>query len=117
MRAEKTSESKPSTNCRNGIVENKTGDGGLPGMSVGGVLESGLHVLRLVGGVISAQALARNVRTCRLDVKVMMQVGLPGEDRADARHRGRVVRSRVEGAVMAPDRRDGDIQLDPRANR
>ena len=86
-------------------------------MNAGGVLESGLHVLRLVGGVISVQALARNVRTCRLDAKVMTQVGLPGEDRADARHRGRVVRSRVEGAVMVLDRRGGDIQPDPRANR
>lgn len=75
-------------NCRNSIVENRTGTGGRPRISAGGVLESGLHVLRLEGGVISAQALAWNVGTCRLDVKVAIQVGLPGKDPTDARHKG-----------------------------
>ena len=87
-------------------------------MNACGVLEPGTRVLRLEGGVNPAQALAWNVGTCRLDVKGTIQVGLPGEDRwTDARHRDRVVRSRVEGAVMALDRRDGDIVPDVLANR
>lgn len=112
-----TSVSKPSMNCRNSIVESKTGIGDHPGISAGGVLKPGPHALRLEGGVTPTQAFARNVGTCRPDVKVMIQVGLPGKDQTDAGHRGRVVRSRVEGAVMVLDRRGDDIQPDLWTNR
>jgi hypothetical protein len=113
-----TSVSKPPMNCRNGIVENRTGTGGRSGINACGVLKSGARVLRLEGGVNPVQALARNVGTCRLDAKGTIQVGLPGEDRStDASHRDRVVRSRVEGAVMALDRRGGDIVPNVSANR
>jgi hypothetical protein len=113
-----TSASKPPMNCRNSIVENRTGTGGRSGMNAGGALKPGLCVLRLEGGVTPVQALAWNVGTCRLNAKVRFQVGAPGEDPGtNARHRDRVVRSRVEGAVMALDRRGGDIASDVVVNR
>jgi hypothetical protein len=118
VRTGETSESKPSVNCRNRIFESKTGSGETPGISVGGALKTGLRALRLEDGVTPDQALSWNVGTCRLDVKVTVQVGLP--DKAlgtDARHRGRAARSRVEGAVTALDRRGGDILPDSRVNR
>ena len=54
-------------NCRNRIVDVKTGIGGHPGTSAGGVLKTGLRGVRLEGGVTLDQALARNRRTCRPD--------------------------------------------------
>jgi hypothetical protein len=105
-------------NCRNSIVENRTGTGGRPGINAGGALKPGLRVLRLEGGVTPVQALVWNVGTCRLDAKVRFRVGAPGKDPGtDARHRDRVVRSRVEGAVMVLDRRGGDIESNVLANR
>lgn len=105
-----TSESKPSMNCRNRIVDVKTGGGGRSGINASGALKPGLRGVRLKDGVTPIQAPVRNVRTCRLDAKEPVRGGGPGEDPcSDARHRGRVAHSRVEGAVMALDRRGGDI--------
>jgi hypothetical protein len=113
-----TSASKPPMNCRNSIVENRTGISGHSGINAGGALKPGLRVLRLEGGVTPVQALVWNVGTCRLDAKVRFRVGAPGKKPGtDARHRDRVVRSRVEGAVMTPDRRGGDIVSEIPANR
>jgi hypothetical protein len=77
----------------------KTGGGVSSGISLGGVLQSGLGGIRLEGGVNPDQALVRNVRTCRLDAKGGAQAGDPREGATpDARHRDGVARSRVEGA-------------------
>lgn len=78
---------------------------------MGGALKSGLRGIRLEGGVNPDQALARNVGTCRRDVKGTIQVGQPGEEQStDARHRDRAARSSVDGAVMASERRGSGIQ-------
>jgi hypothetical protein len=118
VRTGETNESEPSVNCRNRIIESKTGIGGYPGISAGGVLKPGPRALRLEDGVTPIQALPRNVGTCRPDAKVTFRVGLPGKEQGtEAGHRDRVARSRTEGAVMALDRRGGDIQSDYWANR
>lgn len=64
------------------------------------------------GGVTLIQALVRNVGTCRPDAKGETQVECnhKGES-TEAGHRGGATRSRVEGAVMARDRRGGVVWL------
>lgn len=104
--------------CRNRIVDVRTGDGGRPGMSAGGALKTGPCGVRLEGGVNLDQALMWNRRTCRPDAKGDGQVGTPRKAHStDAGHRGRTVRSRVEGAVMALDRRGCDVRPVQAANR
>ena len=79
-------------------------------MSLGGALKSGPCDIRLESGVTLIQALARNVRTCRLDAKGNVQIGGPDEDQlTDARHRDGAVRSRAESPVMGLDRRGSGI--------
>lgn len=96
----------------------KTGGGVGPGISLGGVLETGLSGIRLVGGVNPDQALVWNVRTCRRDAKGEIQAGRPGEEQAsDARHRGGAARSSDEGSVMELERRGSGIQSWLGANR
>lgn len=113
-----TSESEPSMNCRKRIVDVRTGAGGRSGMSAGGVLKPGPRGIRLEGGVNVDQALMRNRRTCRPDAKGDGRAGDPCETQStDAGHRGRMARSRVEGAVMALDRRGHGIQPSAAANR
>ena len=59
-----------------------------------------------------SQAQPWNVRTCRPDVKRESQVVMSNERKSsDAGHRGGVIRSSVEAAVMAVERRDDPIQL------
>jgi hypothetical protein len=68
--------------------------------------------VRHEGGVTLIQALVRNSGTCRPDVKGESQVdSLHKGQSTDAGHRGGVIRSRGEGAVMEPDRRGGVVQL------
>lgn len=87
-------------------------------MSAGGVLKPGPRGIRLEGGVNVDQALMRNRRTCRPDAKGDGRAGDPCETQStDAGHRGRMARSRVEGAVMALDRRGHGIQPSAAANR
>jgi hypothetical protein len=63
------------------------------------------------------QALLWNRRTCRPDAKGEDQSGSPRKVQStDAGHRGRTVRSRDEGAVMALDRRGCGVQPLPLAN-
>ena len=65
-----------------------------------------------------SQALARNVGTCRPDVKGEIQAGGPCEDEStDAGHRDGAIRSSDEGAVMALERRGCVVQLWTGANR
>jgi hypothetical protein len=98
-------------NCRKRIVDVKTRGGGYSGTSAGGALETGPCGVRLEGGVNSDQALTWNRRTCRPDAKGDGRAGDPREALStDAGHRGRTARSRVEGAVMALDRRGCGVQ-------
>lgn len=93
-------------NCRKRTVDVETGDGGHSGISKGGDLKPGPRGIRLEGGVNLDQALIRNVGTCRSDVKGASRAGDPRKALStDAEHRDRTARSRVEGAVMALDRR------------
>jgi len=63
-------------------------------------------------------ALVWNVGTCRSDAKGEPQVGsLHERESTEAGHRGGVVRSRDEGAVMALDRRDDLVGSYAGANR
>jgi hypothetical protein len=113
-----TNESEPSMNCRKRIVDVKTGAGGRPGMSAGGVLKPGPRGIRLEGGVNVDQALMWNRRTCRPDVKGEDRAGDPCKIQStDAGHRGRMARSRVEGAVMVLDRRGHGVQSSAATNR
>jgi hypothetical protein len=101
-----TSASEPLMTCRKSIDGVETGIGVGPAISASGALETGSRGTRLGGGVTPDQALVRNVGTCRPDAKGDIQVGDPGEDLStNAGHRGGAARSRVEGAVMALDRR------------
>jgi len=110
VRAKETSVSEPLMNCRKRSVDARTGGGGPPGRSVGGDLKPGPRGIRLEGGVTPMQALARNVRTCRLDAKGAVRGGRPVENcHPDARHRGGAVRSRKEGPVMGLDRRGSGV--------
>jgi len=112
-----TSASKLPMNCRNSIVDVRTGVGGHSGISVSGDLKSGLRDIRLEGSVTPMQALVRNVGTCRPDAKGTRRVGRPGEALCtEAGHRDGAVRSRVDGAVMALDRRNSDIPHEQAAN-
>jgi hypothetical protein len=103
---------------RNSIVSVRTGNGGRPGKSLGGDLKSGPSGTRLEDGVNLDQALSWNGRTCRSDAKGGDRAGDPREIAStDAGHRGRTVRSRDEGAVMALDQRGCGVPLWQAANR
>jgi len=119
VRSEETSASEPLMTCRN--LQDDVETRGMvvaPGMSAGGVLETGPCGIRLGGGVNSDQALLRNAGTCRPDVKGDVQAGDPRKGQStDAGHRGGAVRSRGEGPVMGLDRRDCGILLRRVANR
>jgi hypothetical protein len=87
-------------------------------MRLSGVLKPGSGGTRLIGGVNLDQALTWNGRTCRSDAKGTEQAGGPREVQCtDAEHRGRTARSRVEGAVMALDRRGCGVQFRRATNR
>jgi RNA-directed DNA polymerase len=107
MSAGETNASEPLMTCRNPKMTPKPGGMDAPGR---GQTEpdDGLSGVRHEGGVTPAQALMRNVGTCRCDVKGEVQAGDPCEDEStDAQHRGGVTRSRDEGPVMGLDPRGG----------
>src|SRR5689334_6544794 len=94
--------------CRNPTTMSKPGGMDGPGQGQTKPVD-GLSGIRHEGGVTPAQALMRNVRTCRSDAKGDAQAGHTCKSKStDAEHRGGVVRSRDESSVMEPDRR-GDI--------
>ena len=111
--------SEPSMNCRNRIVGVRTRSGGHPGISRSGDLKPGSDGARLEGGVNLDQALAGNGRTgtWRCDVKGGASGRSPEIASTDAEHRGRTVRSREEGVVMALDQRGCGVPLWQAANR
>ncbi|MCP4599082.1 MAG: hypothetical protein GY847_00830 [Proteobacteria bacterium] len=85
---------------------------GRSGISLSGAPKPGSFGLRHEGGASPNQAFTWNMGTCRCDAKGDVQAGGPRKDQStDARHRGGVARSRVEGAVMALDRRGCGVQL------
>jgi RNA-directed DNA polymerase len=107
MSAGETNASKPLMKCRNPKVTSKPGSMDGPGEGQTEPVD-GLSGVRHEGGVTSAQASVRNVRSCRCDVKGEVQAGNPCEgESTEAQHRGGVIRSRDEGPVMGPDRRGG----------
>ena len=57
------------------------------------------------GGMNSVQALIRNMRTCRSDVKGEAQVEAPRGESTNAEHRGGSARSSDEVSVMEMERR------------
>src|SRR3982751_3132298 len=74
--------------------------------------EGGCDGIRYRGDVSYGQAFIRNVRTCCLDVKGDSQAVETGKAQStNAGRRDGATRSRVEGAVMAPDRRGCVVQL------
>jgi hypothetical protein len=117
-RSRKTSESKPLMTCRNRIVDVKTRGDVDPGISVGGDLKTGPEGIRPVGGVILDQALARNARTCRPEVKEEDRTGEPRQvPSTEAGAQGPAARSRDEGSVIELDRRRCGVQPRRAANR
>ena len=106
MRTKETSASELSMKCRKRKDDVRTGDGGRPGISVGGALKPGPRGIRLEGSVNLVQAFVWNGRTCRSVAKGEGQAVNPARSRVPITgHRGRTARSRDEGSVMELDRR------------
>jgi len=102
--------SEPLMTCRKELIlTSKPGVVVAPGQGWGKPVYCPAGV-RHEGGVTLIQALVRNSGTCRLDVKGEAQVdSLHKGQSTDAGHRGGVIRSRDEGAVMALDQRGGVV--------
>ena len=110
--------SEPLMTCRNPLDDVKTGGATFFRDQFGGGPEACPSGIRHIGGAKPDQALVWNVRTCSSDVKGDRPSGEHRKGQStDAGHRGGAARSRVEGAVMASDRRGCVVQLRPRANR
>src|ERR1700674_4498387 len=116
-RLREASASEPSMKCRKRIRRCQNRGVTLPLRSARENPEAGPSGIRHVGGAKLNQALVRNVRTCRSDVKGEVSSGQNREDEStDAEHRDGVARSREEGSVMGLDRRGCVVQLRPRVN-
>jgi len=111
------SESEPLMTCRNPLDDVKTGGATFSRDQLGGGPEACPFGIRHISGAKPDQALVWNVRTCRSDAKGDVQAENRKGQSTDAGHRGGAARSRVEGAVMASDRRGCVVQPRPRANR
>ena len=118
VKSTETSGSEPSKTCRKALDDVKTGGSFVIPGAVRGLPVYCPHGVRHRGGVTVLWASVWNVGTCRFAVKGEPQVGSPHEwESTEAEHRGGVVRSRREGAVMALDRRDDIVWRDSAANR
>jgi hypothetical protein len=112
------SASEPLMRCRKRIDDVETGGKSLTRDGSGGCPDFGPDGIRHEGGMTRDLALARNVGTCRPDVKGEIQVGGPHEDEStEAGHRDGATRIRVEGSVMELDRRSCIVQLFSGANQ
>jgi hypothetical protein len=112
------SASKPLMRCRKRIDDAETGGVSLTRDKSGGCPDFGPDGIRHRGGMTRDWALARNVGTCRPDVKGEVQVGSPHEgESTEAGHRGGAARSRDEGSVMELDQRGCGVQLFSGANQ
>jgi hypothetical protein len=104
--------------CRKRIDDVETGEKSLTRDKSGGRPDCCPDDIRHEGGVKLSRALARNVGTWGLDAKGKIQMGGPHEDEStEAGHRDGATSSRVEGAVMEPDRRGRVVQLWPGVNQ
>ena len=73
--------------------------------------------VRHEGGMTLAQALVRNVGTCRPDIKGEAQADrIRKGESTDAGHRGGGAHNRVEGPVMGLDRRSVVVWLNHMGN-
>ena len=118
VKGTETSASEPLKTCRKDLGDVKTrGSFVIPGA----VREEPVycpHGVRHGGGVTVLWASVWNVGTGRSAAKGEPQVGSPHEwESTEAEHRGGVVHSREEGAVMALDRRDDIVWQTSVANR
>jgi hypothetical protein len=117
VKSTETSVSEPLRTCRKVLGDVKTGGSFV---TPGAVWEEPVycpHGVRHRGGVTVLWASVWNVGTCRSAAKGEPQVGSPHEwESTEAEHRGGVVRSRGERAVMALDRRDDIVWRDSVAN-
>ena len=113
MRFGKTNESEPLMTCRKEVRWRQNRSQELRHREKAGERPVYCPVgVRHEGGVSPNQAVVRNVRTCRSDVKGEAQVDSIHESQStEAEHRGGVARSRVEGSVMELDRRGDVVQL------
>jgi hypothetical protein len=114
-------ERRTQVNRRRGVesvwMRSEPEPGGRSGISLSGAPKPGSIGLRHEGGASPDQAFTWNLGTCRCDAKGDVQMGSPHKDQStDAQHRGGAVRSRVESAVMALDRRGCGVQLWPEVN-
>ena len=114
-------ERRTQVNRRRGVesvwMRSEPEPGGRSGISLSGAPKPGSIGLRHEGGASPDQAFTWNLGTCRCDAKGDVQMGSPHKDQStDAQHRGGAVRSRVESAVMALDRRGCGVQLWPVVN-
>jgi hypothetical protein len=101
VRSEKTNESEPSMTCRELSPQRRNRGARLTRDEAQRESAYWLGGARHKDGVSSDQALVRNVRTCRPDVKRRAQVeGLRKGASIDAGHWGGVARSSVENAEM-----------------
>jgi hypothetical protein len=118
VKSTETSGSEPLKTCRKSLGDVKTGG---RFVTPGVVREEPVycpHGVRHRGGVTVLWASVGNVGTCRFAAKGEPQVGSPYEwESTEAEHRGGVVRSREERAVIALDRRDDIVWRDSAANR
>ena len=118
MKGTETSASKPLKTWRKSLGDVKTGGSFVIPGAVGEEPVYCPHGVRHRGGVTVLWASVWNVGTCRSAAQGEPQVGSPHEwESTETEHRGGVVRSREEGAVMALDRRDDIVWWTSVANR
>ena len=106
--SEEMNASEPLMRCRNGVryCQNQTRK-----RKFGISLDVNWHNRQREGGIRhrrgmnSRQALIRNTRTCRSDVKGEAQVETPQGESTDAEHRDGLARSSDEVSVMEMERR------------
>jgi hypothetical protein len=113
-----TSENEPPMKCRKHIDDVETGRMSLAREESGGCPDCCPNGIRHEGGVTLHLALARNVGTCRPNVKGEVQAGGPREDEStEVGHRDGAARSRDEGSVIGLDRRGCVVRLWNEANQ
>ncbi len=100
------SASEPLMTCRKRMDDVETGGKSLTRDKSGRCPDFGPDGIRHEGGATVDQALARNVGTCRPDVKGEIQAGGPREDQStESGHRGGAVCSRGEGSGLGVNQR------------
>lgn len=101
----KMNENEPLKRCRNAIMLSKPNIDCTFGMSFDVNWSNRQSGRRHKEGMSTIQALIRNMRTCRSDVKGEAVVDITRGESTDAEHRDGSVRSSDEGPVMGVERR------------